>query len=212
MIARKTIFWDVDTQYDFLRPDGRLYVPGAVEIIDNISRVRRFALANGFSIVASIDQHTTEDAEISPAPDFKTTFPPHCLVDSDGSRREGFVGEVAIDHVPLEEMETAELAGLIDRDQFHVVLHSNTVDIFDNVNTLKVLNIVEPGKVMVFGVALDVCVRHAIEGLLEWGKAQVYLITDAVKGLGIVPDEQVFEEFGRSGVEMIGIDDLKKVV
>lgn len=212
MIARKTIFWDVDTQYDFLRPEGRLYVPGAVEIIDNISRARRFALENGFSIVASIDRHTTEDAEISLEPDFKTTFPPHCLVDTPGAEREGFLGDIAIDHVPLDEMATADLVKLFDADQFHVVLHSDTVDIFDNVNTMKVLRILEPEKVVVFGVALDVCVRHTLEGLLSWGKAQVYLLTDAVKGLGIIPDEQMFEQFGQCGIEMIEFDDLMKVV
>ena len=28
------LFWDVDTQYDFMRPEGKLYVPGAEEIIE----------------------------------------------------------------------------------------------------------------------------------------------------------------------------------
>ena len=49
------LFWDVDTQYDFMKPAGRLYVPGAEEIIDNVSKVRRFALDNGYSILADMD-------------------------------------------------------------------------------------------------------------------------------------------------------------
>ena len=42
-----TIFWDVDTQYDFMQPEGKLYVPGAETIIPKVSEVRRFALEGG---------------------------------------------------------------------------------------------------------------------------------------------------------------------
>ena len=28
-----TIFWDVDTQVDFMLPTGKLYVPGAEQIV-----------------------------------------------------------------------------------------------------------------------------------------------------------------------------------
>jgi len=212
MTKGKTIFWDVDTQYDFLHPEGGLYVPGAAEIIDNISRTRRFALENGFSMVASIDWHTTDDPEISPEPDYVTTFPPHCLAGTPGARRTGYLGDIPINCVPLEEMRTDKLAGFLDADQFHLVLHSNTFDVFDNVNTPKVLDIVAPARVMVFGVALDVCVRHTIVGLLKWGQTQVFLITDATRGLGIIPDSELLEQFAENGVKMTCIDDLKKVV
>jgi nicotinamidase-related amidase len=32
----RVIFWDVDTQYDFMRADGKLYVPDAEHIIPNL--------------------------------------------------------------------------------------------------------------------------------------------------------------------------------
>ena len=35
----KLIFWDVDTQFDFMKPEGSLYVPGAETIIDKVSEV-----------------------------------------------------------------------------------------------------------------------------------------------------------------------------
>jgi nicotinamidase-related amidase len=30
------LFWDVDTQFDFIHPAGNLYVPGAETIISNL--------------------------------------------------------------------------------------------------------------------------------------------------------------------------------
>ena len=30
-MKKDTIFWDVDTQFDFMRPKGKLYVTGASE-------------------------------------------------------------------------------------------------------------------------------------------------------------------------------------
>jgi nicotinamidase/pyrazinamidase len=71
------LFWDVDTQYDFMRPEGRLYVPGAEGIIDTVDKVRHFALDNGFSMLADMDWHKDGNPEISDT-QFQDTFPPHC--------------------------------------------------------------------------------------------------------------------------------------
>ena len=89
MGRKEVIFWDVDTQRDFLSAGGRLYVPGAAEIVPAISSVRKFALTSGFSIIASIDYHSMDDLKISLDPDFKATFPPHCLADTPGGERLG---------------------------------------------------------------------------------------------------------------------------
>ena len=35
----RVIFWDVDTQYDFMHADGKLYVPEAERIITNLQRL-----------------------------------------------------------------------------------------------------------------------------------------------------------------------------
>ncbi len=39
----KTIFVDIDTQFDFMNPRGNLYVPDAGGIIDNIKKLFDYA-------------------------------------------------------------------------------------------------------------------------------------------------------------------------
>lgn len=210
MTKKQVIFWDVDTQFDFLRPEGKLYVPDAEKIIDNISLTRRFALQNGHSIVASMDWHSLSDKEISLKPDFKITFPPHCLASEPGSERIGYLGEIPVEYVEIQKVNNAALTKLVNKEQFHLVIKSNTVDIFENPNTIELLNLIGPGTAVVFGVALDVCVYYAVEGLLSWGKTDIILLKDVVQGLGIKDDQEVLREFRRKGVKLRELADLKK--
>src|SRR2546430_13380118 len=61
----RVIFWDVDTQYDFMHADGKLYVPEAERIIANLQRLTDYAHAHGIRIVASADDHVMSHPEIS---------------------------------------------------------------------------------------------------------------------------------------------------
>lgn len=207
----RTIFGDVDTQYDFLTPDGKLYVPGAEQIVETVSSVRRFAFENGFSMLASVDWHAMTDPEISQQPDYRTTWPPHCMAGSPGAERIGYLGNLPIRYVPLEIVAVRELMELFQEEPFHVVIRTNSVDVFWNPNTLAILEIVRPEKVVVFGVALDVCVRNTVVGLVKWGKCRIYVVRDAVKGLNLIPEGQMLQEFAEHGVIMTDSAGLPQV-
>src|SRR5438105_1682242 len=81
------VLWDVDTQVDFMLPDGKLYVPGAEEVAPAMRRLVEAARAAGVVHVASADDHELTDDEISDRPDFTTTYPPHCLRGTLGARK-----------------------------------------------------------------------------------------------------------------------------
>lgn len=210
MVEKKVIFWDVDTQFDFMNPQGKLYVRDAEKMIDAVSETRRFALQNGYSIVASVDWHSFDDEEISLTPDHETTFPPHCMAFEAGSERVGYLGEMPIESIETEMMEDAELAKRLDRKQFHLVIRTNSVDVFKNPNTAALLNLIRPQMVVVFGVALDVCIYYTVSGLLRRGQADIIVLKDAVKGLAIRADEDVYREFRQRGVELRVLDEVKK--
>ena len=73
----RLFFWDVDSQQDFLLPTGALHVPDSEGIIPLLERLTRFAREKHIRILASADDHSPADRELSDHPDFTETFPPH---------------------------------------------------------------------------------------------------------------------------------------
>ena len=207
---KHTIFWDVDTQFDFMRPEGKLYVPGAEEIVGKVSEVRKFAFDNGFSMIADVDWHSTDNNEISESPDFKQTFPPHCMAGSTGSERIGYLGELPIDYIEMDELSKEALQKLIDKEQFHIVIRKESIDAFDNLNTRRLVELVKPMAMVVFGVALDFCVYYVLRGLARYPGIKLYLLKDAIKSLETRPDEEIFDELKKMGVEITEFSDFKR--
>lgn len=209
-MERESLFWDVDTQFDFMRPEGKLYVPGAETIIDKVGEVRRFALANGYSIVADVDWHSLENAEISETPDFEQTFPPHCMAGQPGSERVGYMGEVPIQYVRVEEMDAEVLQKLAREKQFHIVIRKDVLDVFSYPNTSELVKLIQPKKVVVFGVALDFCVSCVVKGLSRFPDIEICVLQDAVKSLEARREQEIFDEFARMGVEISEFGALKR--
>ena len=209
-MKNETVFWDVDTQFDFMRPEGKLYVPGAETIIAQVSKVRKFALDNGYSIIADIDWHSAGNDEISETPDFERTFPPHCMAGESGSERVGFLGELAIEYVEIAKSESRCLRKLVSKEQFHVVIRKDTLDVFSNPNTSELVKLIKPKKVIIFGVALDFCVDCVVRGLSGFGDIELCVLKDAVKGLGARPEREIFDEFVQMGVEVAEFSTVKR--
>jgi len=57
----KTVFFDVDTQIDFLYPAGALYVPGAEVIVNTVAGLNRYAGEHGIPVVSTMDAHSEND-------------------------------------------------------------------------------------------------------------------------------------------------------
>ncbi len=169
----KRVLWDVDTQVDFVRADGKLAVPDAEAAL---ARLVEWARAEGIPHVASADDHELTDAEISETPDYSNTYPPHCLRGTRGAER---IPETAqLDPVPLALTDVPE-RWLRGREFLLLKKH---FDVFTNPNTEPLLARLDPDEVVLFGVASDVCDDAAIRGLLERGR-RVTFVEDAARGL-----------------------------
>lgn len=59
----------------------------------------------------------------------------------------------------------------------------------------------DPEEIVVYGVALDICSRYTIEGLLERRPdVQLHVVTDATKPIAVDAAEALLESWTRRGV------------
>src|SRR4030043_1528975 len=88
------IFFAVDCQKDFINPDGALYIKDAELIKSQLKYLTEYAKENNIRVINTADRHTENDTEISDKPDFKKTFPKHCMLGTDGLN---FIDETEVD-------------------------------------------------------------------------------------------------------------------
>jgi nicotinamidase/pyrazinamidase len=175
------VLWDVDTQVDFMLSAGKLYVPGAEETVPAMQRLVEAARAADIVHVASADDHELTDPEISNAPDFRNTYPPHCLRGTRGAqkiRETEQADPLPLSLVPFPPGLVPELIA----GRREILLLKKNFNVFTNPNTDPLLEALDPAEIIVFGVATDVCDDAAIRGFLLRGR-RVRFVEDAARGL-----------------------------
>jgi nicotinamidase/pyrazinamidase len=181
----KTVFYDIDSQFDFLFPAGALYVPGAEGILPAIARLNRYAAANGIPVVSTTDAHSEDD------PEFRV-WPHHCVAGTLGQRKP----EATL--LPRRvTIPNRECALEIDGAQ-QVIVEKQTVDVFAARNLSRVVERLEADRHVVYGVVTEICVLSAVRGLLRTGRP-VWVVTDAIQGLNADDSRRALEEIQAAG-------------
>jgi nicotinamidase/pyrazinamidase len=181
----KTVFFDVDTQLDFMYPSGALYVPGAEKIVDQIATLNRFAGAQGIPLVSTMDAHTENDVEFQ-------AWPPHCVAGCLGQHKPEATLLSRRTVVPNKPAEIAIESGQ------QILIEKQTFDCFTNVNLARLLEQLGAERYVVYGVVTEICVKLAAWGLLKTGK-RVELVTDATRSLSDSAAAAMTEAFLASG-------------
>jgi nicotinamidase/pyrazinamidase len=194
------VLWDVDTQFDFVSPDGKLYVPGAEQALPAMGRLVEGARQAGVPHVASADDHELSDPEISLEPDFVSLWPPHCLRGTPGAMRVPETQQV--DPVVLGETEV-DASWLRGRE---FLILKKAYDPFTNPNADRLLEQLDPQEIVLFGVATDVCNDAAIRGLLARGRA-VAFVEDASRGLDEARTAACLAAWREGGVRFVTTDE-----
>lgn len=188
----------VDTQGDFIRPDGALSVSGADALMAPMeAQLRALTPDETEAVIFTFDTH---DPQTYPGSAEAEQFPPHCYRESEGWRNmlSPDVIDPAIPAFALEKGVFAMWAepGLTltpmqhagaprDRDGFFAELRARGIE-----------------EALVFGVAADYCVRWAIDGLVERG-FRVRVPAVLTRGISRDIATVVAEEFAGRGVEVV---------
>ncbi len=201
-ISKKVIFWEVDAQEDFMKPGGKLYVPGAEKLLPNLRRLTNAAREGRVFLVSHGCVHETDDREFA-------QFPPHCIRGSHGAK---LVPEaLAEKFIAIPNESGAKLPENLAEYQ-QIVLEKQTLDIFESRHAESLLaRLPRDAEFIVFGVVTEYCVRFAAKGLLERGR-RVSVVQDAIETLDADESKRTLDELTVLGARLITTGEALKRV
>jgi len=209
----RVIFWAVDCQKDFIDSTGKLAIAGADAIIPQLKQLTEFAKEHNIKVVNTMDYHRHDSKELSTTPDFKTTFPEHCMAGSIGAE---LIPETACNKDKEDPYYIVKYTDVAILDSFNrtrnIIIEKDDFDVFKgNRLTTDVLEKLNPKIVIIYGVASNVCVDHAIKGLRNRGY-KVIVVTDAIKELPGCNKKELYESWERLNVLMTNTEEIQKAL
>lgn len=185
----RTVFVDIDTQFDFMNPAGRLYVPEADTIVPVLGELFEYAARRQIPVLSSADSHQPDEPEFE-------QFGPHCLAGTPGQAK---LPETLLPRrtVVQPQQQLSDPAALLDQYQ-QVIFHKRSFNVFSNPNMGRLVEAIHVERYVVFGVATDYCVRAAALELLNRGQ-QVLIVQDAIKAVAPETARSATEELSRAG-------------
>lgn len=184
----KTIFFDVDTQIDFLYPAGALYVPRAERLVNVVEQLNRHAAANGILVLSTTDAHAENDPEFQ-------RWPAHCVAGTTGQQKPARTlldPRIVIPGASGDE-------GLDGARQ--IVFEKRLIEMFDDPNLPRLLARLNADRYVVYGVATEYCVRSVVLGLARLGKA-VEVVGDAIESIQETEARRTLGDFAAAGVRL----------
>lgn len=190
----KIAFVDIDTQIDFIEPNGALYASGAEAIKPNLARLIKFSQQNSIPLVSSMDCHASDAKEFE-------VFPPHCVRDTDGQKK------VVETRTGKECFVAHGSDSFPDPTTHHVVIEKDDFPVFTNPIAEAVFKAVGATHFYVFGVVTEVCVKAAALGLRERGY-EVTLVKDAIWPITQADGDAALAEMQAVGIQLTTTEEL----
>ena len=210
MDVTRWLFWNVDTQIDFVYPRGKLYVKGAEDLRQKWKKLTELARKKSITVINTADYHFKNSPELDETPDFINTYPEHCMANSRGADyiKETDPEDPLIFEWNKEYLLTQELFDTTPHR--NLIIRKNEFDVFlGNPHTKIILDFLKPDAAVIYGVPSKQLIESILKNLNKKVK-QIYIIRDAVKALN--GKRLTFNKWGKSGVGIIELNDLKKLL
>ena len=190
------IFWDVDTQVDFLSPGEKLYVPGSEAIVPALQRLTQWAAENKVLVVASVDAHHEDDPEFQ-------HWPPHCLVGTEGQQK---IPETTLPRQLVLPNHPVKLPADFSAWQ-QLIVEKQQLDVFTNPNTEPLMEQLGRPDIVLYGVVTELCVALAAKNLLRQG-CRVTLVEDAIASLEPAKARTYVDELIQHGAKIASTSEV----
>jgi len=197
---RKTILVDVDTQKDYMKRAGAMYVPEAEDIIPRVADLLEYAVGCSIRVVSTMDTYAPDD------PAFLES-PPHCVKGTAGWEKIEQSLLAARIQIPLDYKPPLPDT-ILDYQQ--IVIEKSGIDPFVNPALSDLIELLHRPQCLVFGVATDRCVKMTCLGLLK-RRCKVSIILNATRSRHERTGREAIEELKERGVEFITSAEVMRV-
>jgi nicotinamidase/pyrazinamidase len=227
------IFYDVDTQNDFMYESGALYVPDAESIKPNLEKLTQYALKQKMPIVGSVDRHFGTEKYKARESELKRwggPFPDHCMDRTGGVEKiaETFASDgqglfnghslgynrIFIPHELDGHVDRVLLAKgityIADKNNYEngsLMFEKQSYDIFTNPALELFLKFADVKEAVVYGVATDYCVKAAVLGMQTRG-IQCYVVEDAIKGITPETTKKALDKMKEAGARFVNTNQV----
>jgi nicotinamidase/pyrazinamidase len=206
----RTLFYDVDTQRDFMLPGGALYVPGAETILPALQRVTGLARRLGIRRICSMCRHFPGDRELLRN---GGRWPDHCLDGTPGQRKVDETQVVDPCYLPAREIGSVELETAL-KHRGELIIEKQDVNVLaGNANARPLLTRLarEYDNIVIYGVTTDVCVDYAVKAFLEQGRIPD-VVFDAIRAINPGNAAAALERWCEAGVTTITCTELEDLL
>ena len=200
---RTVVFWDVDTQTDFMDTTGKLYVPGAEGIRANLAFLTEMG-ANWGRLSGSVDAHTPDDDEFR-------EWPEHCVIGTPGQRK---ISESSgkctlfVPSVKLTDEQLSEVAAY----EGQVIFEKQYTDLRTNPNVKPYMDLIRPEIILIYGVVTEICVDLAVDFFARDLGYETVVVIDAIKEIDLSKADSCKAEWKTHGVEMLRTRDVENML
>lgn len=200
---RNVVFWDVDTQVDFIEPTGKLYVSGAEKVKASLAYLTEMGAIRG-RLSGSVDAHKPDDPEFA-------EWPEHCVYGTPGVHKvpESIVEGILF--VPSVKLSSEQLSEVVAYEG-QVIFEKQDADVRTNSNVMSFMDLIRPKIIVIYGVVTEICVNLAVDFFACDLGCTTVVVVDAIKEIDLLKADSCMAEWKAVGVDMLRTRDVESLL
>ena len=188
---------DMNTQCDFLLPNGALPVANRADVIPNIRRIMNWVRIQQIPVISSLECHRPGEP--------LNGFPAHCIDRTSGQKKLPFT--LMPRRIVLHGDNTLDLPHEPLRRYQQVIFTKRNQDFLSNPKADRLVNATHSRYMIVFGVLAEQCVKSAVLAFLA-RRRPVAVVTNACGYWCASDAELAFRQMAAKGAVLVTTEDL----